>query len=34
MIRRYIACRNRHADDKLLRQVVTKASTIKKAKVA
>ncbi len=34
MIRRYIAWRNRHAHDKLLRQVVTKASTIKRAKVA
>jgi transposase len=34
MIRRYIAWRNRHAHDKLLRQVVSKASTIKKAKVA
>ena len=33
-IRRYIAWRNRHAHDKLLRQVVTKASTIKRAKVA
>ncbi len=34
MIRRYIAWRNRHAHDKRLRQVVTKASTIKRAKVA
>ena len=34
MIRRYIAWRNRHAHDKLLRQVVTKAQTIKRAKVA
>ena len=34
MIRRYIAWRNRHAHYKLLRQVVTKASTIKRAKVA
>jgi transposase len=34
MIRRYIAWRNRHAQDVLLRQVVTKAGTIKRAKVA
>jgi len=34
MIRRYIAWRNRNAHDKLLREVVTKAQTIKRAKVA
>jgi len=34
MIRRYIAWRNRHAHDKRLRQIVTKAETIKRAKVA
>ena len=35
MIRRYnIAWRNRHVHDKLLRHVVTKAETIKRAKVA
>ena len=34
VIRRYIAWRNRHAHDKRLRQVVTKAETIKRAKVA
>jgi transposase len=34
MIRRYIAWRNRHAQDQLLRQVVAKAGTIKRAKVA
>jgi hypothetical protein len=34
MIRRYIAWRNRHAHDQRLREVVTKASTIKRAKVA
>jgi len=34
MIRRYIAWRNRHASDRRLRQVVDKAATIKRAKVA
>jgi transposase len=34
MIRRYIAWRNRHARDQRLRQIVTRAATIKKAKVA
>jgi hypothetical protein len=34
MIRRYIAWRNRHTHDKRLRQLVTKAETIKRAKVA
>ena len=34
MIRRYIAWRNRHAGDRRLRQVVDKAATIKRAKVA
>ncbi len=35
MIRRYIAWRNRHAATHLrLREVVTKAETIKRAKVA
>ena len=34
MIRRYIAWRNRHAHDQRLRQIVTKAETIKTAKVA
>jgi transposase len=34
MIRRYIAWRNRHAHDKRLRQIVTRAQTIKRAKVA
>ena len=34
MIRRCIARRNRHAPDKLLRHVVTRASTIKRSKVA
>jgi len=34
MIRRYIAWRNRHAHDKRLRQIVAKAETIKRAKVA
>ena len=34
MIRRYISWRNRHAHDKLLRHIVTKAETIKRAKVA
>ncbi len=34
MIRRYIAWRNRHAHDQRLRQVVTEASTVKRAEVA
>ncbi len=34
MIRRYIAWRNRHAHDQRLRQVITRAETIKRAKVA
>jgi len=34
MIRRYIAWRNRHAADERLRKIVTKAETIKRAKVA
>jgi transposase len=34
MIRRYIAWRNRNAHDKRLREIVTKAETIKRAKVA
>lgn len=34
MIRRYIAWRNRHACDASLRKIVTKAATIKRAKVA
>ncbi len=34
MIRRYIAWRNRHAHDQRLRQIITKAETIKRAKVA
>jgi len=34
MIRRYIAWRNRHANDKRLTKIVTKAETIKRAKVA
>jgi transposase len=34
MIRRYIAWRNRHTHDQRLRRVVTRAQTIKRAKVA
>ncbi len=34
MIRRYIAWRNRHATDPRLRKVITRASIIKRAKVA
>ena len=34
MIRRYIAWRNRHAHDRRLREVVKRAATIKRAKVA
>jgi hypothetical protein len=34
MIRRYIAWRTWHAHDKRLRQLVTKAETIKTAKLA
>ncbi len=34
MIRRYIAWRNRHAHDKQLRKIVSRAETIKRAKVA
>lgn len=34
MIRRYIARRNRHAHDKRLGQIIAKAETIKRAKVA
>ncbi len=34
MIRRYIAWRNRHAQDQRLRKIVMKAETIKRAKVA
>jgi len=34
MIRRYIRWRTPHAHDKQLRQIVTKAGTIKRAKVA
>jgi hypothetical protein len=34
MIRRYIAWRNRHVTDAKLRQVIKRASTIKRAKVA
>jgi transposase len=34
MIRRYIAWRNRNAQDQRLRKIVTRAGTIKRAKVA
>lgn len=34
MIRRYIAWRNNHVPDPTLRKVITRASTIKRAKVA
>jgi transposase len=34
MIRRYIACRNRHVTDPTRRKVIKRASTIKRAKVA
>lgn len=34
MIRRYIACRNRHVTDPKLRKVIRRAETIKRAKVA
>jgi hypothetical protein len=34
MIRRYIAWRNRHVTDPDLREVVRRAATIKRAKVA
>jgi hypothetical protein len=34
MIRRYIAWRNRHVTDPLLRKVIRRAELIKRAKVA
>ena len=34
MIRRYIAWRNNHTTDPTLRKIITRASTIKRAKVA